>query len=111
MTILPGMPVNELVKWWIGLIRKFEHTTGASANPITRQLDHTGTFKYTRRKTSGQNHTYQYSITFSDPWTAFTPVTNPPAAASISDTVEEVAVVVPPSLLAGPKLFLRVKAE
>ena len=111
MTILPSMPVNELVIWWIGLIRKFEHPTGASVNPITRQLDHTGTFKYMRRKTGGLNHIYQYSITLSDPWTDFTPVTNPPAAASISDSVEEVTILVPTSLLAEPKLFLRVKAE
>ena len=87
-------------------------TTGASANPITKQLDKSsGIFKYTRTKDSGLTYIYESSTTLSDPWDAFAPVTNPPGAVSISDTVEEVTVEVPAALLANPKLFLRVKAE
>ncbi|MCX6873755.1 MAG: hypothetical protein NTW21_08100 [Verrucomicrobia bacterium] len=88
-------------------------TTGSSANPISQPLDKaTGVFKYTRTKDSGLNYTYQYSTTLSEPWVAFTPVTDPPLATSISPTVEEVTVEVPAVLLDNNStLFLRVKAE
>ena len=87
-------------------------TKGSSVSPISQQLDKpSGTFKYTRRKTSGLTYIYQWSTTLSDPWNDFTPVTNPPAAADISTTVEEVSIEVPAAQLENSKLFLRVKAE
>ena len=87
-------------------------TSGSSVNPITQQLDKTsGTFKYTRRKTSGLTYIYQWSTTLSAPWNDFTPVTNPPATASLNATVEEVTIEVPAAQLENSMLFLRVKAE
>jgi hypothetical protein len=86
-------------------------TTGASVSPITQQLNKgTGIFKYTRTKNSGLTYIYQYSTSLSEPWIAFTPVTDPPAATGAP--VEEVTVEVAAALLnANSKLFLRVKAE
>ena len=50
--------------------------------------------------------------TIYDPCVAFTLVTDPPLATSVSPTVEEVAVEVPVVLLeANSRLFLRIKAE
>ena len=85
-------------------------TKGSSANPISQPLSN-GVFKYTRRKNSGLTYTYHYSTDLVSPWSSFTPVTSPPAASSVSSTVEEVTIEVPSALLANPKLFLRVQAE
>jgi hypothetical protein len=86
---------------------------GSSVNPITQQLDNaSGTFKYTRTKSSGLSYVYQYSTTLSDPWDAFASETSLPDSVSISDTVEEVTVTVPAALLnANSKLFVRVAAQ
>ena len=86
---------------------------GTSINPIRQQLDKaSGTFKYTRTKSSGLSYVYQYSTTLSEPWDAFVSETPLPDAVSISDTVEEVTVTVPAALLnANSKLFVRVKAQ
>jgi len=86
-------------------------TTGASSNPITRQLDTaTGIFKYTRTKASGLNYIYQYTTALSNPWDAFAPDGAP--TSNDASPVEEISVKVPAALLnANSKLFLRVKAE
>ena len=103
-----GDGLNNQQEYAFGL----DPTSGSSVNPISQQLDKTsGTFKYTRRKTSGLTYIYQWSTTLSDAWNDFTPVTNPPAAADISTTVEEVTIEVPTAQLENSKLFLRVKAE
>jgi hypothetical protein len=103
-----GDGLNNQQEYAFGL----DPTSGSSVSPITQQLDKTsGTFKYTRRKTSGLTYIYQWSTTLSEPWNDFTPVTNPPAAASLSATVEEVTIEVPAAQLENSNLFLRVKAE
>lgn len=109
MTILPGMPVNELVKWWIGLIRKFEHTTGASANPITQQLDPaTGIFKYTRWKDSGLTYKVYYSTDLSNwTWDEFAVQ----SAGTAVNGVETVTVTLAAAAPYGGKLFVRVEAQ
>ena len=85
-------------------------TKGTSVNPITQPLTD-GVFKYTRRKNTGLSYVYQYVTTLGNPWTEFTPVTDPPAAVSVSDTVEEVTIQVPAGLLTNSRFFVRVKAE
>ena len=84
-------------------------TTGASANPITQQLDKaTGAFKYTRTKDSGLTYIYQSSTTLREPWDDFTPDS---AVSNNATPVEEITVTVPANLLLNSKLFLRVKAQ
>jgi len=85
-------------------------TSGASVSPVTAPNKSAGTFTYTRRKQSltGLEYTYESSTTLSGTWPAFTP----PLAdvSNDGDPVETITVTIPASLLAEPKLFLRVKA-
>jgi hypothetical protein len=53
------------------------------------------------------SYSYESSTTLSGTWPGFTPVAEDSNNAS---PVEEITVTVPTSLLAEPKLFLRVKA-
>jgi hypothetical protein len=84
-------------------------TSGASVSPVTAPTKTAGTFTYTRRKQSlsGLSYTYESSTTLAG-WGAFTP--SAPDATDSGDPVETITVTVPASLLAEPKLFLRVKA-
>ena len=103
-----GDGLNNQQEYAFGL----DPTSGSSVSPISQQFDKTrGIFKYTRRKNSGLTYIYQWSTTLSEPWTDFTPLTNPPAAASMSAKVEEVTIEVPAAQLENSNLFLRVKAE
>jgi autotransporter-associated beta strand protein len=83
-------------------------TRGESVSPVTAPNKGTGTFTYTRRKQSLTGLSYSYeSSTNLAAWPSFTP-----ALADISnngDPVETITVTLPASLLAEPKLFLRVK--
>lgn len=84
-------------------------SSGASVSPVTAPNKATGTFTYTRRKQSltGLGYSYEASTNLAA-WPAFTP-----PIADVSDNgdpVETITVTLPPSLLAEPKLFLRVKA-
>ena len=84
-------------------------TSGASSSPITQQFDKTtGTFKYTRWKTSGLAYVYQSSTTLSGSWNDIAPDS---AVSNNATPVEEITVTVPPPLLENARLFLRVKAE
>lgn len=83
-------------------------TSSASASPVTAPNKATGTFTYTRRKQAltGLNYNYESSTTLTD-WPSFVP-----SVADLSnngDPVETITVTLPESLLAEPKLFLRVK--
>ena len=103
-----GDGMNNQQEFAFGLDPRF----GSSFNPFTLQLNQaTGSFKYTRTKASGLGYVYQYSTTLSEPWVAFESGTLP-APVSISDTVEEVTVTVPSTLIQGnARLFVRVKAQ
>lgn len=87
-------------------------TSAASANPISQILNKaTGIFKYTRRATpatTGVTYVYESSTTLGGSWSPFTPDS---ANSNSATPVEEVTVDVPDSLLAEPKLFIRVKAS
>jgi hypothetical protein len=83
-------------------------TSGASVSPVTPLNKATGTFTYTRRKQSLTGLTYSYeSSTNLAAWPSFTPAV--PDVSNNGDPVETITVTVPASLLAEPKLFLRVK--
>jgi autotransporter-associated beta strand protein len=86
-------------------------TSGASASPISQQLDKTtGMFKYTRRATpatTGLTYTYESSGTLGNDWAVFTPDSE---VSNNATPVEEITVDVPDALLLNAKLFLRVKA-
>jgi autotransporter-associated beta strand protein len=104
---LDGDGLTNFEEYAFGLIPN----SGASVNPISQQLNKgTGTFKYTRRATpasTGVTYTYESSTTLSGTWPGFTPVLE---SSNNATPIEEITVTVPASLLAEPKLFLRVKA-
>lgn len=83
-------------------------TNPASAAPMKAPDKSTGTFTYTRRKPTltGLHYTCLSSTTLAD-WSPFTPAS---AVSDSGDPVETVTVTIPPALLAGPKLFLKVEA-
>ena len=86
-------------------------TSGASVSPIIALDKTTGTFTYTRRKQSltGLGYTYESSTTLAGEWPSFTPL-----VADLSnngDPVETITVTLPATLLAEPKLFLRVRSS
>jgi autotransporter-associated beta strand protein len=86
--------------------------SGSSVNPITQPLDKTtGVFKYTRRATpatSGVVYTYESSTDLIGIWPGFTPDST---VSNNATPVEEITVTVPATLLANPRIFLRVRAE
>jgi hypothetical protein len=83
-------------------------TSGASANPITQQLDKTsGIFKYTRTKDSGLNYKVFYSTDLSG-WTWDAAATQLPAPAVAG--IETVTVTLAPAAPLDGKLFFRVEA-
>ncbi|MBC8126628.1 MAG: autotransporter-associated beta strand repeat-containing protein [Gloeobacteraceae cyanobacterium ES-bin-144] len=85
--------------------------TGTSPSPIVVPLDKTtGVFSYTRRKPSltGLQYHYVYSTSLVGEWPSFTPDFE---NIDLGDPVETVSAVVPSSLLASPKLFIRVFAK
>lgn len=85
--------------------------SGSSVNPIAIPLNRdTGTFSYIRRKQSltGLNHTVWYSTDLSS-WTQDTGAVQ--SVNSTSGDVQTVQVTVTGSLLANPKLFIRVRAN
>ena len=83
-------------------------TSGASANPITQQLDkNTGTFKYTRTKDSGLIYKIYWSTDLST-WTLDPSATQSPAAAVAG--VETVTVTLAAAAPPDGKRFVRVEA-
>jgi fibronectin-binding autotransporter adhesin len=82
-------------------------TKGSGVSPVTAPDKSAGTFTYTRRKLSltGLGYSYWSSTTLGG-WDLFTPVSE---ATNSGDPVEIVTVTLPPTLLAEPNLFLRVK--
>jgi hypothetical protein len=82
--------------------------SGASANPITQQLDKSsGMFKYTRTKDSGLTYKVYYSTTLSG-WTLDAAATQSPAPAVAG--VETVTVTLAAAAPLDGKLFVRVEA-
>jgi autotransporter-associated beta strand protein len=84
-------------------------TTGASANPITQQLDPaTGIFKYTRWKDSGLTYKVYYSTDLSNwTWDEFAVQ----SAGTAVNGVETVTVTLAAAAPYGGKLFVRVEAQ
>ncbi len=84
-------------------------SSGASVSPVTAPDKLAGTFTYTRRKPSltGLSYSYASSTTLAT-WPAFTPPA--PDTSDDGDPVETITVTLPPTLLAEPKLFIRVSA-
>ncbi len=86
-------------------------TSGASANPITQQLDKTtGMFQYTRRATPATTK-LTYSVLTSSNLVGWTPDAGATESFTTSGEVETVTVTVSPALLTAPRLFVRVAAE
>ena len=84
-------------------------TTGASANPVTQQLDPaTGIFKYTRHADSGLTYTVEFSNDLAGWDTAAT--TDDGGGVVDANGVQTVTVTVSSTPLNG-KLFVRVRAE
>jgi autotransporter-associated beta strand protein len=85
-------------------------TNGHGISPVTVPDKPAGTFTYTRRKPSltGLEYTSQSSSTL-EGWTDFP---NPVFETSDNaDPVETITVTIPATLLAEPKIFLRVRAK
>ena len=83
-------------------------SNGSSVSPVTPPNKTAGTFTYTRRLPSLTQLDYAYeSSTTLGAWGAFTPVSE---SSDNGNPVETITVTLPPSLLAQPKLFLRVSA-
>jgi fibronectin-binding autotransporter adhesin len=86
-------------------------TSGASANPITQQLDKTtGMFQYTRRATPATTK-LTYSVLTSSNLVAWTPDVGAAESFTTSGDVQTVTFTVSPALLTAPRLFVRVAAE
>jgi hypothetical protein len=99
-----GDGMNNQEEFAFGL----DPTRGASATPITQQLDkNTGIFKYTRTKDSGLIYKIYWSTDLSA-WTLDTSATQSPAAAV--DGVETVTVTLAAAAPPDGKRFVRVEA-
>jgi autotransporter-associated beta strand protein len=101
--------VLNLEEYTFGLLPK----NGSSVSPITTQLDEaTGTFSYTRRKSSLTTLTYSvwYSTSLeAGSWIKDTGATE--GAPTLVGDVETVPLTISTSLLAHQQLFIQVRAE
>ena len=81
-------------------------TTGASLNPVSPLVGKN--FSYTRTSDTGLNYKVWHSVNLQD-W--YSDLATQDTATSLGGGVESVPVTLDDSLLAEPKLFLRVTAE
>jgi hypothetical protein len=99
---LDGDGLSNFAEFAFGL----NPTTGASVNPVSPLVGQN--FSYTRTSDPGLTYKVWHSINLAD-W--YSDLATQGTATSLGDGVESVPVTLDDSLLAEPKLFLRVTAE
>ena len=99
---LDGDGMSNFAEYAFGL----NPTTGASLNPVSPVVGNN--FSYTRTSDTGLTYKVWHSMNLQD-W--FSTLATQGTATSLGGGVESVPVTIDNSLLAEPKLFLRVTAE